>query len=160
MIIIIWSFSSLISTTSIPMLSKWWCFGICRALVKGVPHFLHLRYGVLNFKLSFNTTSRRRSALLSTPVWNYRNIPYRTEWIEYPDIESLSKNLVSNLPEKSQTEYPFTHFLRFWITTLPLARTSLIIPVPHSQHFSTWNKISSACFPNFIWRETRFCAIL
>ena len=50
-------------------------------------HFLHLQYGVLNFKLSFNTTSRRRSALLSTPVWNYRNIPYRTEWIEYPDIE-------------------------------------------------------------------------
>ena len=40
---------------------------------------------------------------MSTPVkeiQKYKNIPNRTEWIEYPDIEPLSKNLVSNLSEK------------------------------------------------------------
>ena len=28
--------------------------------------------------------------------------------------------------------------------------------VSRSQHFFTWHKISSPCFPNFIWRETWF----
>ena len=38
---------------------------------------------------------------------NYKNIPYRTEWVEYPDIEPLSKNLGIKPTGKKPDGTPF-----------------------------------------------------
>ena len=38
---------------------------------------------------------------------NYKRIPYRTEWIEYPDIEPLSKSLGIKSTGKKQDGSPF-----------------------------------------------------
>ena len=35
----------------------------------------------------------RLSEITSRVVLNYKGIPYRTEWVEYPDIEAVSKKL-------------------------------------------------------------------
>ena len=90
------------------------------------------------------------------------SIPYRMDWIS-SHRTTWQEPWYQAYRGKNQRKYPFTLFLRFM--TLLLGRIILYRRISrrkvfHSQHFSTWNKVSSACFPKFNRGETCFCSIL
>ena len=177
--------SSLTSTTSIPVLSKRWCLPILQHMAsfgQRSSHYTHSQYGLLNLsvithkfiflkKMISVLHRRRRKHCCQHQSRKFRST--KTFHIVQNGLSILTSNHLARtlyqtyrkktrrntLLHTSCDSWPFDPRPRIPSRIISYRRISGK-NVSDSQHFFTWHKISSPCFPNFIWRETWFSAIL